>query len=88
MEALGEMLIVTPYIEQKTGGFEISEDIKRADRGIIVDIGPDVILPGIGKRGHLIIGDKVTFNEHAGKNFEENGDKYILLRLAELYAKI
>lgn len=88
MEALGEMLIVTPYLETQLGGFEVAENLKKADRGVIVDIGPDVALPGEGIRGHLSIGDKVTFNEHAGKNFEEDGKKYILLRLAELYAKI
>lgn len=80
--AYTQKVIVTPVEKKKESeGGIITDSTKPADEGIVVAKGPDV-------KSKLEIGDKVAFNEYAGKSYKIDGKDYICLHENELYCGI
>lgn len=82
-KAIGKKLVVE-LLEKKRGRI-ITEDIqgvkKDRDHGVVLSVGKDV--------SEIQVGDIVTFNEYAGKEWNEGGElKFILLNEDEIYTII
>jgi len=85
LEAIGRKLVVELQepSKPKPGEIvtEIVDGVKKRDRGTVTSIGSKV--------EELSVGDVVTFNQYAGKDWEEGGDvKFVLLNEEEIYAKV
>jgi chaperonin GroES len=80
--AYTQKVIVTPVEKKKESeGGIITDSAKPADEGIVVAKGPKV-------ESDLKVGDKVAFNEYAGKSYKIDGTEYICLHENELYCGI
>lgn len=84
IQATGTRLIVRVESGESlsSSGIKIPEKNQKPDRGEIVSMGFEVMDPAIQ------LGKIAVFNEYAGKSYEENGEKYILLNTNEIYGTI
>lgn len=92
MRPLGNRVLVTPdKIEEKTAGGLVlppsTTDDKKSETGIVVKL-------GVGKiKGKEItfdvkVGDRVYFKKYSPEELELDGEKYLLLDVADILAVI
>ena len=67
-----------PKEEVVKGGIIIPSDDKAIVYGEVIDISKDIKDPKIK------VGDKVIFSEYAGKDFEIDEEKYVLISYKEI----
>lgn len=86
LEAIKNKLVVELLEPSKPkAGQIITEEVKgvkKRDRGTVISVGKKV--------EEIKVGDVVTFNQYAGKDWEEDGDEvnFVLLTEDEVYAKL
>jgi chaperonin GroES len=82
LRPLGDRVLVIPDAKrtQTASGIVLPQD--RLDP----DVSGVVAAVGAGCRGHVAVGDHVTFAAHVGQSFTLEGSPYLVMRESELAA--
>lgn len=92
MRPLGNRVLVTPdKIEEKTAGGLVlppsTTDDKKSETGIVVKLGGGKI-KGKEITFDVKVGDRVYFKKYSPEELELDGEKYLLLDVADILAVI
>jgi chaperonin GroES len=92
LKPLADRVIVKPSVKEEVtkGGIVLPDTVKEKPQvGEIVAAGPGK-LGDDGKRIAMEVakGDKVIYSKYAGTEWKEKGEEYLILREADILAKV
>jgi chaperonin GroES len=92
LKPLADRVIVKPSVKEEVtkGGIVLPDTVKeKPQEGHIVAAGPGK-LGDDGKRIEMEVqkGDRVIYSKYAGTEWKEKGEEYLILREADILAKV